>query len=71
MKKTAQQLEGEAVLSRLVNDVEGVGFSFQLVPSLTYNISFRWRMMQAKHTLTLTHPPREASQAKHTLTLTH
>ena len=31
MKKTAQQLEGERVLSRIVQELEGVSFSFRYV----------------------------------------
>ena len=31
VKKSAQQLAGEAVLSRLVTEVDGSAFSFQLV----------------------------------------
>ena len=29
MKKTAQQIAGEAVLSRVLEEVEGVNFSFR------------------------------------------
>ena len=32
MKKTAQQIAGEGVLSRVVEEVEGVSFSFQWAP---------------------------------------
>lgn len=32
MKKTAQQIAGESVLSRVVKEVEGVSFSFRWAP---------------------------------------
>ena len=51
IKKTAQQLAGEAVLSRLVSEVDGASFSFQWVASMPPH--------PLSHSL---HPSREASQ---------
>ena len=34
MKKTAQQIAGERVLSRVMEEVDGVSFSFRLVCSV-------------------------------------